>query len=110
MTRLLSRRLRLMGLSVASVFALLLAACGSSSKTAPFSATEMIQKANDNFGKTTSLHFKLTASNIAPGLYSVTDAEGDVERPDKMKVDGVAEVSKGFTASLGIIFIGDQQY
>lgn len=102
---------RLTLMSAIAAITVFLAACGGNSAiTAPFSATDLIQKASDNFGKTTSLHFKLTASDIAPGLYAVTNAEGDVVRPDKLQISGVAEISAGTAASLAIIIIGDKQF
>ena len=89
--------------------ALLLAACGGSSTPAP-TATTLLQQASDTFAKDTSLQFTLTADNIAPGAYAVTQATGAVVRPDKLKIDGSDEVTQGFQAAIGIIFIGSDQY
>lgn len=90
--------------------ALMLAACGGSSTAHAPDATTLIQTANDNFARDNTLHFAITASNIAPGLYSVTDGNGDVMRPDKMKVLGSVEASKGLSVGIGIVIIGTDQY
>ncbi len=90
--------------------AVLLAACGGSTATSPYSATELIQKANTNFAQDTALHFTLTAKNIPPGLYSITKADGDVVRPDKLKLSGSDFVSQGQSLGISIIFIGADQY
>jgi hypothetical protein len=87
-------------------------ACGGSSTVAkpPFTATEMIQKASVNFAADNALHFTLTADNIAPGLYAVRTAQGDIVRPDRMKITGKSEITKGFLANVGIIIVGQNQY
>lgn len=91
--------------------ALICAACSSSTTTKPpFTSTQMIQKASTNFNADTALHFTLTADNIAPGIYAVRQADGDVIRPDKMKITGKSEIAQGFLAQIGIIFIGQNQY
>ncbi len=91
----------------------LLAACGGSSAatSSPYSATQLIQKASTNFAADSSLHFKLTAVGIAPGTYSVTSADGDVVRPDKLQVtSGTIEPSQGFLIGFAVVIIGSQQY
>ena len=91
--------------------ALLLAACGGGSTvTSPYTAEDLVQKANTNFAQDTALHFTLTAKNIVPGIYAVTQADGDVVRPDKLKIVGSDMISKGGTIGLGIILIGSNQY
>ncbi|MBA3825267.1 MAG: LppX_LprAFG lipoprotein [Ktedonobacterales bacterium] len=89
---------------------MLLAACGGSTATSPYTAEDLIQKASTNFAQDTALHFTLTAKDIVPGLYAVTAAEGDVVRPDKLKIIGSDMVSKGGTLGIGIIIIGANQY
>ncbi len=96
----------------AAALFLTLAACGASSttKTSPLSATQLIQQASNNFAQDSALHFTLTASNIAPGPFAVTKAQGDVVRPDKLQIHGIVEPTQGVTAGIGIIFVGQQQY
>lgn len=98
--------------SAVLVLSLMLVACGGSSaaKTSPFTAPQLIQKASDNFNADTALHFKLTASHIAPGLFAVTQADGDVVRPDKLKLIGADMVLQGLTKNIGIIFVGGIKY
>jgi hypothetical protein len=88
----------------------LLVACSGSSATSPYTAEELVQKANVNFAQDSALHFTLTAKNIVPGLYAVTQAEGDVVRPDKMKIVGSDMITQGGTVGIGIIFVGTKQY
>lgn len=97
--------------SLLVALALVCAACSSSTNTKPpLSSTQMIQKASANFTTDNSLHFTLTADNIAPGIYAVRQADGDVVRPDKMKITGKSEIAAGFLANIGIILIGSNQY
>jgi hypothetical protein len=106
------RSVRALAGSAVLLFGIVAVACsgGASSKTSPFTATQLIQKGTTNFNQDTALHFKLTATNVAPGLYAVTAADGDVVRPDKLKLVGSDEVSQGFTAGIGIIFVNSNQY
>jgi lipoprotein LprG len=89
---------------------LVLAACGSSAKTSPYTSPQLIQKASTNFAQDSALHFTLTATNIAPGDFAVTQAHGDVVRPDKIEIHGIDEITSGVTAGIGIIIIGSNQY
>jgi hypothetical protein len=100
------------GLAAVAAIALLLAACGSSgASTAPQSAAQLIQKASTKFAQDSSLHFTLTTTGAAAGVYDVTSAEGDLQRPDKLQVtSGTDEVSQGATIGFAVIFIGTTQY
>ncbi len=90
---------------------LVLAACGGGSvKTSPYTSPQLIQKASTNFAQDTALHFTLASTNIAPGDFAVTQAHGDVVRPDKLEIHGIDEIAAGTTAGIGIIFIGSNQY
>jgi len=102
---------RLLTGAVAGLF-LVLAACGTSTtaKTSPLTAAQLIQKGSDNFAQDNALHFTLTASDIAPGLFAVTKAQGDVVRPDKLQIHGIVEATQGFSTGIGIIFVGPKQY
>jgi hypothetical protein len=92
-------------------FALCLVGCsGTSIPVSPYTADVLIQMANTNFAQDNALHFTLTAKNIQPGLYAVTQAEGDVVRPDKMKIVGSDMVTKGGTVGIGIIFVDGKQF
>jgi hypothetical protein len=106
------RRLRaggptLSGILVALVLAL--AACGTSSAPPPSSA-KLLSDASTRFSGDTSLHFTYNADNIGFGPVAVVQAAGDVVRPDKIKLSGLDEPTKGFTAGVGIVIIGQDQY
>lgn len=94
------------------VLACTLAACGGggSAMTSPYTSAQLIQKANTNFGNDSALHFTLTATGIQPAEVAVTQAHGDVVRPDKLEIHGLDLVSQGVTAGIGIIFINGKQY
>ena len=92
---------------------LIVTACGNNSSTAkvsPYTAPQLIQKASTNFNGDTALHFTLTATHIATGLFAVSQADGDVVRPDKLKLLGADMLSPGLTKNIGIIFVGGQKY
>jgi hypothetical protein len=91
----------------------LLAACGGgggTTTTSSLTSAQLIQKANTNFGNDTALHFTLSAQNIPPAAFAVTQAHGDVVRPDKLEAHGLDEVTQGQTVGVGIIFINGMQY
>jgi hypothetical protein len=92
-------------------FSMVLVACGSNAPvTSPYTSAQLIQKGSTNFNNDTALHFKVTQQNIATGLYAVTQADGDVVRPDKMQIKGVVEPTAGFTTGIGLVFVNGQQY
>jgi hypothetical protein len=98
---------------ITAVLACALAACGgggSTTTTSSLTSAQIIQKANTNFGNDTALHFTLTAQNIQPAAFAVTQAHGDVVRPDKLEIHGLDMPSAGVTAGIGIIFINGMQY
>lgn len=98
----------LLPLIIASIA--IVSACSSSTPIKAPDATKLIQSASTNFNSLSSLHFSLTAQNISPGLYSVTTAQGDVVRPDKLKADANVEPTAGSQIGLSIIFVNNNQY
>lgn len=104
-------RPRRAALALLLTLAALLAACSSgASSSKPPTTAQLIQDASTNFGNDTAIHFTLTATDIAPGNYSVTQADGDVVRPDRLQVTGTDNIRQGISIGIGIIFIGQQQY
>ncbi len=97
-------------IALIAITLIFLTACGTTKTTPPPTATQLLQTASDHFTNDSAMHFHLTASNIAPGLYAVTDAQGDVVRPDKLAAQGSVEVTKGLNAGIGVVFIGQDQY
>jgi hypothetical protein len=90
---------------------MILVACGdNSTATSPYTADELIQKANTNFAQDGAIHFTLAAKNIPPGLFSIIQAEGDVVRPDKLQLSGADFISTQNSPHISIIFVGGNQY
>jgi hypothetical protein len=82
------------------------AACG---EAAP-DPTTLLKQAQSTFNQVQTLHFVLTTAHLgtSSGL-TVTQATGDVQRPDRLSAQATAIVS-GFTANVQLIIIGQQQW
>jgi len=87
-------------------------ACGGSSTASvpPPASTKIISDADTKFGADTTLHFNYTADKIAPGLYSVIKADGDVVRPGKIQLKGLDQPVKGVTACIALTIVDQGQY
>jgi hypothetical protein len=87
--------------------ALVLAACGSSSG---LDAAAILQRAGTKFQATQSFHFALTASNLGGNdPLPITAANGDVQRPDKLKASATANVA-GFAVQTQLVIIGQSEW
>ena len=78
--------------SVVAVATLALAACGGSS--AP-TATSLLQKAQQQWAATNSLHFVMTVTNPGSGTIDnpyPTAATGDVKRPDQLTANATVDI------------------
>jgi lipoprotein LprG len=86
---------------------LVLPACGSSSTV---SATTLLARAASTFSQVTSFHFVLTAQHLgATDPLPVTQATGDVRRPDMLST--TATVNSAFGAvQVKLIIIGQQEW
>ncbi len=91
------------------VLIFLLAACGGSSSTTP-DVHQLIKDAHAAIQRVTSYHFKLVTANPGTGAtLPITNAEGDILVPDKLKATANA-LFAGNNVQVQIIAIGDQQY
>lgn len=99
--------LSLPGLMFVIIF--LLAACGGSSGTAP-DVHQLIKDSQAAIQRVTSYHFKLVTENPGTGsTLPITNAEGDILVPDKLKANANA-LFAGNNVQVQIIAIGNQQY
>lgn len=90
------------------VLIVLLAACGGSS-TAP-DVHQLIKDAQAAIQRVTSYHFKLVTANPGTGTtLPITNAEGDILVPDKLKANANV-LFAGNNVQVQIIAIGNQQY
>jgi hypothetical protein len=89
------------------VVSLILTACGS---TSTVSATALLARAASKFDQLTAFHFVLTAQHLgAADPLPVTQASGDVQRPDMMTT--TATVNSAFGAvQVRHINIGQQEW
>ncbi len=88
----------------------LLAACGGSSISPPPDANKLIKNAQAAIQRVTSYHFKLVTDNPGTGgKLPITNAEGDILVPDKLKANANA-LFAGNNVQVQIIAIGNQQY
>lgn len=95
------------GLMLVLIF--LLAACGGSSSTVP-DVHQLIKDAQAAIQHVNSYHFKLVAANPGTGsALPITNAEGDILVPDKLKANANA-LFAGNNVQVQIIAIGNQQY
>jgi lipoprotein LprG len=103
------RRLNLRGLWVALVLGLALAwvplACGGSSSTPKGNPQVLLQQAKTTLDAATSVHFKLSSSNVGSGGTNLTGGEGDLERPDSMQGTFTVSIS-GFSADVKVVTKG----
>jgi LppX_LprAFG lipoprotein len=79
------------------------------------SASSLLTKAQEHFNDAKSFHFVMTAEHLGtkpagdPGLSSLTNAEGDVERPDKLSSSGTIDLG-GLTVTTKLVIIGQKAW
>jgi LppX_LprAFG lipoprotein len=92
--------------SLLAAVLLVVAACGESTPD----AGTLLRNAQAKFNQTKSFHFTLTAKGLgAQDPLPVTQATGDVQRPDELSATATADVA-GFTAQVRLIIIGSNQW
>lgn len=96
------------GLGVALVIAcMIVSACGGS--TTP-SATALLARSASAFDQMTSFHFSLTAQHLGDSdPLPVTQATGDVQRPDKLSATALVASPFG-SVQVKLIIIGQQEW
>lgn len=89
-----------------------LAGCNQPSLPTPAS---LLAAAQSHFNDAKTFHFVMTADHLGPkpagdpGLSSLSAAEGDVQRPDKLTSNGTVDLG-GLTVSTKLIIIGQQAW
>jgi hypothetical protein len=90
-----------------AALALALAACSSSSGQ---DASAILARAGAKFQATQSFHFALTAANLgANDPLPISAANGDVQRPDKLKASATASIA-GFAVQTQLVIIGQSEW
>ena len=104
--------LRLAGLTLLCVWLFFLAGCGESEDGSDLGTAEVLAKASEKAKAENSLHFKLESQGgstpIVAGL-GMDMAEGDVVKPDKMKVMVKASFLKQ-AIDVGFVSLGAESY
>lgn len=105
------RRSLALGLMIA-LAALVLAGCNNPSLP---SAASLLATAQQHFNDAKTFHFVMTADHLGskpagdPGLESLSAAEGDVQRPDKLNSSGTINFG-GLTVTTKLIIVGQQAW
>ena len=87
---------------------------GCSQTSLPTSAA-LLATAQKKFNDAKTFHFVMKADHLGPkpagdpGISSLTDAEGDVARPDKLNASGTVDFG-GITVSTKLVIIGQQAW
>ena len=87
---------------------------GCNGPTAPTS-TVLLVAAQKNFNDAKTFHFTLKADHLGPapagdpGLSSLSAAEGDVQRPDRLSTNGTVDLG-GLTVSTKLVIVGDKAW
>ncbi len=99
--------MRACGAALAACFALVLVplACGGSSAAPKGNPDILLQQAKATLDAATSVHFKLSSSNVSSGGTDLTGGEGDLVRPDGMQGTFTVTIS-GFSADVKVITKG----
>src|SRR5215207_2218402 len=98
-----------MRLSLAILLVLVVACTPAPRELTP---KEVLDRAADELDKATSAHFALEQQNgsvqLAAGV-QVVNAEGDVQRPDRLRMKFTLRLA-GFTAESQLIAVGDELF
>jgi lipoprotein LprG len=103
--RRLNMRARWAALAVGLALALVPLACGGSSSPPKGNPETLLQQAKATLDSATSVHFKLSTSNVSSGGTNLTGGEGDLVRPDAMQGSFTVTVS-GFSANVKVVTKG----
>ncbi len=78
-------------------------------------STVLLAAAQKNFNDAKTFHFTLKADHLGPkpagdpGLSSLSAAEGDVQRPDRLSTNDTVDLG-GLTVSTQLVIVGDQAW
>ncbi len=98
-------RARWAALAAGLALALVPLACGGSSAPPKGNPETLLQQAKATLDAATSVHFKLTSSNVSAGGTSISGGEGDLVRPDGMQGTFTVTIS-GFSADVKVVTKG----
>jgi LppX_LprAFG lipoprotein len=98
-------RARWAALAAGLALALVPLACGGSSSAPKGNPETLLQQAKTTLDAATSVHFKLTSSNVSSGGTNLTGGQGDLVRPDGMQGTFTVTVS-GFSADVKVVTKG----
>jgi lipoprotein LprG len=98
------------GVAAGALLVMGAAGCGDEIQRVDISPEEVVKKSSEAIAKPQTFHFTLTTENMhkLPGLW-ITDADGDVLKPDKM----VGELSaryNGLVLKANVVVDGQSQY
>lgn len=108
------RSLRWGAMPVFAICLMVFVLAGCSGPSAPSSAT-LLAAAQQHFNDAKTFHFTLKADHLGPppagdpGLSSLTAAEGDVQRPDRLGSSGTVDFG-GLTVSTKLVIVGDKAW
>ena len=101
----------MLGLAILMTMGVLAGCSGPSVPT----STVLLAAAQKNFNDAKTFHFTLKADHLGPkpagdpGLSSLSAAEGDVQRPDRLSTNGTVDLG-GLTVSTQLVIVGDQAW
>ena len=101
----------MLGLAILMTMGVLAGCSGPSVPT----STVLLAAAQKNFNDAKTFHFTLKADHLGPkpagdpGLSSLSAAEGDVQRPDRLSTNGTVDLG-GLTVSTQLVIVGNQAW
>ncbi|HKW22495.1 MAG TPA: LppX_LprAFG lipoprotein [Ktedonobacterales bacterium] len=101
----------MLGLAILMTMGVLAGCNGPSVPT----STVLLAAAQKNFNDAKTFHFTLKADHLGPkpagdpGLSSLSAAEGDVQRPDRLSTNGTVDLG-GLTVSTQLVIVGNQAW
>jgi LppX_LprAFG lipoprotein len=101
----MNSRSRWAAVAAGLALALIPLACGGSSSAPKGSPQTLLHEAKTTLDAATSVHFKLTSSNVGSGGTNLTGGEGDLVRPDSMQGTFTVTIA-GFSADVKVVTKG----
>jgi LppX_LprAFG lipoprotein len=103
--RRLNKRVRWAAVAAGLALAFVPLACGGSSSPPKGNPETLLQQAKATLDAATSVHFKLSSSNVSSGGTNLTGGQGDLVRPDGMQGTFTVTID-GFSADVKVITKG----
>jgi hypothetical protein len=97
-----------------AILMLIVVLAGCNGPSVPTSAV-LLAAAQKNFNDAKTFHFTLKADHLGPtpagnpGLSSLSTADGDVQRPDRLSTNGTVDLG-GLTVSTRLVVVGDKAW